>query len=159
MYTFTRVWRLFQKLTLSAFVSICQGFFSKFLMGGDSKFSVPVGPRWGRSRMGGGDLRKKSDWSQNCPLNAKLAHFLLFWAWNTAFKCTFQLKSGQIWHKNVFKFFKFSGTNLGWGGDKPWSKNGDKCQMGGIGKIFAGWGGPPQSPPGKKPCMHVQCTV
>ena len=28
-------------------------FSSKFLMGGDSKFLVPVGPRWGRSQMGG----------------------------------------------------------------------------------------------------------
>ena len=36
------------------------------------------------------------------------------------------------------------------GGDKPWSKNGDKCRMGGIGKIFAGWGGPPSPPPRKK---------
>ena len=53
-------------------------FFSKFLMGGgDSKFLVPIGDGW--------DLRKKSDWSQNCPLNAKLGHFLLFQAWNTAF--------------------------------------------------------------------------
>ena len=30
-----------------------QGFFSKFLMGGDSKFFVPVGPQRGRSQMGG----------------------------------------------------------------------------------------------------------
>ena len=51
-----------------------QGFFSKFLMGGNSKFSVPVGPQRGRSQMGG-YLRKKSDWSQKCPLNAKLGHF------------------------------------------------------------------------------------
>ena len=36
-----------------------QGFFSKFLMGGDSKFSVPVSPQRGWSRMGGGDLKKK----------------------------------------------------------------------------------------------------
>ena len=43
---------------------------------GDSKFSVPVGPRRGLSRMGG--LAKKSDWSQNCPLNAKLDQFLQF---------------------------------------------------------------------------------
>ena len=43
-----------------------------------------VGPQRGRSQMGGGDLRKKSDWSQNCPLNAKLGHFLLLLAWNTA---------------------------------------------------------------------------
>ena len=39
-----------------------QGFFSKFLMGGDSKFLVPVGPR---TKSDGGDLRKKSDWSRN----------------------------------------------------------------------------------------------
>ena len=36
------------------------------------------------------------------------------------------------------------------GGDKPWSKNGDKCRMGG-GELakFSPDGGPP-SPPGKK---------
>ena len=47
-------------------------------------------------------------------------------------------------HKNVFKFFKFSGTNLGWGGgDKPWSKNGDKCRMGGLTKFLLDGGDPP----------------
>ena len=37
--------------------------------------------------------------------------------------------------------------NLSWGGgDKPCSRNGDKCQMGGvgIGKIFSGAPSPPQ---------------
>ena len=48
-----------------------QGFFSKFLMGGTQNFWSPHGG-------GGGNLRKKSDWSQKCPLNAKLGHFLLF---------------------------------------------------------------------------------
>ena len=52
---------------------------------GDSKLLVPVSPWWGQSRMGGGTCKKKSDWSQNCPPNAKLGHFLLFYAWNTAF--------------------------------------------------------------------------
>ena len=47
-----------------------QGFFSKFLMGGDSKFSVPVGPRRGRSQMGGGGLAKKN------PTEAKNAHLM-----------------------------------------------------------------------------------
>ena len=37
------------------------------------------------------------------------------------------------------------------GGDKPWSKNGDKFPMGGIDKIFARWG--PPVPPGKVPCF------
>ena len=46
-----------------------QGFFSKFLMGGDSKFSVPVGPRRGRSRMGGGACEKN-------PTEAKTAHLM-----------------------------------------------------------------------------------
>ena len=46
-----------------------QGFFSKFLMGGDSKFSVPVGPRRGQSQMGGG-LAKKN------PTEAKNAHLM-----------------------------------------------------------------------------------
>ena len=47
-------------------------------------------------------------------------------------------------------FSNFRGrTSAGGGGNKPWSKNGDKCWMGGgIDKIFAGWGTP--SPPGKK---------
>ena len=51
-------------------------------------------------------------------------------------------------------FSNVRGTNLGGGGgDKPWSKNGDKCRMGGgIGKIFAGWGDP-QSPPEKNPAL------
>ena len=51
--------------------------------------------------------------------------------------------------KTVFKFIKFSGMKLGWGGNKPWSKNGDKCQMEGIDKIFAGWRDPPVPPPRK----------
>ena len=58
---------------------IWQGFFSKFLMGGLKIFGPHRG-RQGRSRMG-----KKSDWSRNCPPNAKLGHFLLFYVWNTAF--------------------------------------------------------------------------
>ena len=41
------------------------------------------------------------------------------------------------------------------GGDKPWSKNRDKCRMeGGIGKIFAGWGDP-QSPQEKNPKLVI----
>ena len=53
---------------------IQQGFFYKFLMGGGLKIS---GPHRDKVRWGG-NLQKKSDSSQNCPLNAKLGHFLLF---------------------------------------------------------------------------------
>ena len=37
------------------------------------------------------------------------------------------------------------------GGDKPWSKNGDKCRMGGDWQNFRQMGGPPVPPPEKKP--------
>ena len=78
-----------------------------------------------------------------------------------SFLMYFELKSSQIWHKNVFKFFKFLGTNLGWG-EKPWSKNGDKCRMGGLAK-FSPDGGPP-SPPREKtlhegPQLHAMGFV
>ena len=38
-------------------------------MGGDSKFSVPVGPRRGQSQMGGGTCEKN-------PTEAKNAHLM-----------------------------------------------------------------------------------
>ena len=129
-----------------------QGFFSKFLMGGTQNF----GPRRGRSQMGG-DLWKKIRLKPKMPTYCKIRPFFSYFKHEIQLKVLLSLKVVKFDTKNVFKFFKFSGTNLGWGGDKPWSKNGDKCQMGGIGKIFAGWGGPPQSPPGKKPC-NVVCV-
>ena len=47
--------------------------------------------------------------------------------------------------KMYLNFSNFRGQTSA-GGDKPWSKNGDKCRMrGGIGNIFAGLGDP-QSP-------------
>ena len=42
------------------------------------------------------------------------------------------------------------------GGDKPWSKNGDKCQMGGGGLAkFLPDGGTPQSPQEKNPAYGL----
>ena len=61
------------------------GFFSKFLMGGGLEIFGPRQSPTGTKSDGGGTCEKKSDWSQNCPPNAKLGHFLLFKAWNTAF--------------------------------------------------------------------------
>ena len=52
-----------------------QGFFSKFLMGGGLKIFGPHRSPTGTKSDGGGDLRKKSDWSLNCPLSAKLGNF------------------------------------------------------------------------------------
>ena len=126
------------------------GFFSKFLMGGgELKTFGPRRSPKGTKSDGGGNLRKKSDWSQNCLLNAKLGHFLLFLAWNTAFYGTFELKSSQIWHKNVFKFFKFSGTNLCWGWQALVQKRGQVSDRGGDWQNFRRMGGPP-SPPQEK---------
>ena len=47
-----------------------------------------------------------------------------------------------------FNFSNFWGQTSA-GGDKPWSKNGDKCQMGGLAKFSPDEGTP--VPPGKKP--------
>ena len=44
-------------------------------------------------------------------------------------------------------------------GDKPWSENGDKCWMGGIGKIFTGWGDPPVPPPEKNPVGYPNFAI
>ena len=48
---------------------VCRVFSLNFWWGGDSKFSVPVGPRRGRSQMGGG-LAKKN------PTEAKTVHLM-----------------------------------------------------------------------------------
>ena len=62
---------------------------------------------------------------------------------------TFELKSSQIWHKNVFKFFKFSGTNLGWGGQALVQKRG-QVSDGGDWQNFCRMGDPPVPPPQEK---------
>ena len=57
-------------------------------------------------------------------------------------KGTFELKSSPIWHKNVFKFFKFSALDepqRGGGGQALVQKQG-QLSDGGIDKIFAGLG-------------------
>ena len=87
------------------------------------------GPR--RSPMGGGDLRKKSDWSQNCPLNAKLGLFFCYFKHEIQlFKVLLSLKVVKFDTKMYLNFSNFRGRTSA-GGDKPWSKNGDKCRMGG----------------------------
>ena len=104
---------------------------------------------WGASKLtgtksDGGDLRKKSDWSQNCPLNAKLGHFLLFKHEIQLFKILLSLKVVKFDTKMYYIFWIFGDDHEPrLGGDKPWSKSGDKCRMGGIDRIFAGWGDPP----------------
>ena len=70
---------------------------------------------------------------------------------------TFKLKSSQIWRKNVFKFVKFSGTKLSWGGEQVLVQKWGQVSDGGIDKIFVGWG--TASPPWKKPSPQLSlCT-
>ena len=103
--------------------------------------------------MGGGGLVKN-------PTEAKTAHLMQNWPIFCYFKheiqlfnVLFSLKVVKFDTKIYLNFSNFRGRTSA-GGDKPWSKNGDKCQMGGIGKIFARWGDPPSLPPGKKPCIR-----
>ena len=61
-------------------------------------------------------------------------------------------KCSQIWHKNVFKFFKFWGTTFSWGGQALVQKWGHvSVGGGGLAKFLPDGGSP--SPPGKKPWM------
>ena len=56
--------------------------------------------------------------------------------------------------------FQIFGDEPQLGGDKPWSKNGDKCQMGDW-QNFRQLGGTPQSSPGKNPdfCMFWVSSI
>ena len=55
---------------------------------------------------------------------------------------TFELKISQIWQKMYLNLSNFQGRTSA-EGDKPWSKNGDKCRMGGLTKFLPD-GGTPQ---------------
>ena len=103
---------------------------------------------------GGGNLQKKSDWSQNCPPNAKLGHFFYFKHEIQLFKVLLSLKVVKF---DTEMYSNFWGRTLA-GGDKPWSRNGDKCRMGGgVDKIFARWGDS-QSPP-ENPDKYFQSEI
>ena len=128
-------------------------------MGGGLKIFGPRRSPTGK-KSGGGDLRKKSDWSQNCRPNAKLGHFCYFKLKHEIqlFKALLSLKVVKFDTKMYLNFSNFRGRTLA-GGDKPWSKNGDKCRMGGggIDKIFAGWG--PPVPQEKNPGPGISLTT
>ena len=128
---------------------------ARLLMGGPQNFSSPSVPSG--DKVGWGGLAKKSDWSWNCPPNAKLGHFCYF-------KHVFKIQLFKVpLSLKVVKFNSKMHLNFsniwGWtsaGGDKPWSKNGDKCRWGG-GRDWQNFCqmGPPV-PPGKKP-WYGQC--
>ena len=103
--------------------------------------------------MGGGDLRKKSDWSQNCPLNAKLGYFKHE---IQLFKVLLSLKVVKFDTKMYLNFSNFRGRTSAGGGQALVQKRGQVSDGGGgIGKIFAGWGDPPV-PQEKKPWYKIK---
>ena len=120
-----------------------------FWWGGPQIFWSPSVPDGDEVGWGGGNLAKKSDWSPNCTLNAKSDHFFAILSMKYSFS--------QIWHKNVFKFFKFSGTNLGGGGTSLGPKTGTSVGWGDW-QNFCQMGGPP-SPPRKKTLSGYECFL
>ena len=60
-------------------------------------------------------------------------------------------------------FSNFRGRTSAGGGDKPWSKNGDKCQMGGLAKFSPDGGDPPSPlpppPPQEKNPVCDNCSA
>ena len=110
-------------------------------LGGTQNFwspSVPDGDevRWE------GDLRKKLRLKPKLPTYAKSDHLLLE---IQLFKVLTSLKVVKFDTKMYLNFSNFRGRTSA-GGDKPWSKNGDKCRMGGLAK-FSPDGGPPRKNP------------
>ena len=109
--------------------------------GGELKI---FGPRRSptETKLDGGGLAKKCDWSQTCPPNAKLGHFLLFKHEIQPFKVLLGLKVVKFDTKMYFKFSNFRGqTSAGGGGQALVQKRG-QVSDGGIDNIFARWGDP-----------------
>ena len=109
-----------------------------------------------KSDGGRGHLWKKSDWSKNCPPNAKF-NFCYPKHEIQLFKVLLSLK--------VFKFFKYLGTNLGGGGGGQAlvQKRGQVFGWGGGGLTkFSPDGGTPSPLPRKKTlgnCIRQNCFV
>ena len=104
-------------------------FFSKFLIGGTQNLlfpSVPSGDEVGW----GGELAKKIQ----------------------LFKVLLSLKVVNFDTKNVFKFCKFSGTNLGWGRTSLGPKTGTRVGWQELTNFSLDGGTPSPPSPGKKPC-------
>ena len=68
----------------------------------------------------------------------------------------FELKSSQIWHKNVFKFFQIFGDEprMGGGGTSLGPKLGTSVGWGGLAN-FRRIGGPPSPPPPGKETLSI----
>ena len=123
-------------------------------MGGDSKFSVPVGPRRGRSRMGGGGTCEKN------LTEAKTAHLMQ----NKAifcyskheiqlFKVLLSWKVVKFDTKMYSNFSNFRGWTSAGGGQALVQKRG-QVSDGGDWQNFRRMGGTPPVPPQEKNPAH-----
>ena len=137
-----KIWWDFTRVSTAGFLSL------NFWWWGLKIFGLPDGDEVG---WGGGGLQKNRTEAKTAHIMQNYAIFCYFKHEIQLFKVLLSLKNSQIWPKNVFKFVKFSGTNLGWGGQALVQKRG-QVSDGGIDKIFAGWGDP-QSPQEKKTCI------
>ena len=110
--------------------------------GGTQNFRSPTVPK-----SDGGDLRKKSDWSQNCPPDAKLGHFCYFKHEIQLFKVLLSLKVVKFDTKMYLNFSNFRGWTLAGGGQALVQKRGQVLD-GGDWQNFCRMGGPPRKNPG-----------
>ena len=140
---------------------VCPGFSSKFLMGGGEthNFWSPSVPDGDEVRWGGGTCEKNLTEAKTAQLMQNLAIFCYFKHEIQLFKVLLSLKVVKFDTKMYLNLSNIWGRTSAGGKDKPWSKNGDKCWMGGLTK-FSPDGGTPQSPP-KNPgtcvCPVIHC--
>ena len=113
---------------------------------------------WGRGRLAK-KKKKKSDWSQNCPLNAKLGHFCYFKHEIQLFKPEVLLSLTEVKFdtKMYLNFSNFREQTSAGVGDKPWSKNRDMCRMGD--KISPDRGDPQVLQEKTLHCWHYICHL
>ena len=105
--------------------------------------------RRGRSRMGeGGTYEKKSNWSRNCPPNAKLGLFCYFKHEIQLFKVLLSLKVVKFDTKMYLNFSNFWGWTSA-GGSSLGPKMGTRVRWGDW-QNFCWMGDPISPPPGKK---------
>ena len=132
-----------------------QGFFSKFLMGGLKIFGPRQGPT--ATKSAGGELAKKSNWSQNCPLNAKLGHFFAIFKHEIQlFQVLLSLKVVKFDTKMYLNFSNFWGRTSAGEAQALVQKQGQVSDGGGLTKFLPD-GGPSVSP-GKKTLVWAFCT-
>ena len=103
--------------------------FSLNFDGGTHNFSPPSGMKLD----GGGTCEKKIGLKPKLPAKCKIRPFFCYFKHEIQlFNVLLSLKVVKFDTKMYFNFSNFLGWNLGWGGNKLCSKNGDKCRWGDL---------------------------